>query len=158
VYALNIMNDKANYILSKSDIRAKIEKLPKNEPASGEFSSILGGIAALERMPNYVREEIHSDPNMSLITLEMPYRISLKDIEKAYNTSGLKEKDFEDLITENNRMIEEALDDARYDKDWGIVEPPLGRLLSKPAVEYQRAMLNNHPDLINKIREIKSRM
>jgi|GEM_PF-5486189 len=98
VYALNIMNDKANYILSKSDIRAKIEKLPKNEPASGEFSSILGGIAALERMP---------------ITLEMPYRISLKDIEKAYNTSGLKEKDFEDLITENNRMIEEALDDAR---------------------------------------------
>ena len=42
-----------------------------------------------------------------------------------------------------------------YDtKTWGIVQPPLARLLSRPAVEYEKAMVLHHPKVEERIREI----
>ena len=50
-------------------------------------------------------------------------------------------------ITAHNDSIDVALEAYKgYDKDkWGVVEPPLARLLSEPAVRYQEAMVKHHP-------------
>ena len=159
VYAINIMNDRANYILSNPKIRRLLNVPYPEQSSSSELSAIVGGIAALERMPNYVREEIRNDPNMHLLTIEMPHRYTLQNIASVFRTTDLSEEEFQDIIDENNQKIDDALACYEpYRKEWGVVEPPLGRLISKPALEYQRAMLTCHVDVIEKIAAIKNKL
>ena len=43
----------------------------------------------------------------------------------------------------------------RYDlSKWGVVQPPLARILSTPAVRYQEAMINKHPSVRNTLQRI----
>ncbi len=155
IYAINIINDKTNYILEKMD--GKITSNYENS-SSAEFASILNGIVALERMPNYWREHIRDKMNpVQLRTIQMPYFITLDDVKSVYNTDKIiNESEIIELIQENNDSIQNALE--RYypylDK-WGRVMPPLGRVLSEPAREYQKAMVEEHYKIKEQLNEIK---
>jgi hypothetical protein len=167
VSAINIINDKGLFIMEKLKSYG-ITDFSGPEKHEGEIISILNGIVALERFPRYMRELISEEKNLDLITLQMPYYFDLDDIKKVYQVEFFTEEDIAKLnpiIAENNLAIEKALRSHKdknlqpiYDfENWGLVEPPLGRLMSKPAVEYQRAMVKYHPDVRRVIDLIVSR-
>jgi hypothetical protein len=59
-------------------------------------------------------------------------------------------------IDSSNQKIKKALKDSGVEvSDVGIVEPPLGRTLSKPAVDYQKAMISFHEGCLKEIEEVK---
>ncbi len=160
VYAINIVNDKTNYILANEEIRKKMGNRGEQNGGSGEFISIIQGIAALERMPNYVREQIDNyDTDIDLISLQMPYLFDLDDIKAVYKTNKLEADEFKEIIDSNRAMILQALRDYGYNlQDWGVVEPPLGRLLSVPAVDYQQAMIRHHPEIRKTIMSVEQKI
>lgn len=157
VSAINIINDKGLYILEK--LRSyDITSFKSAEKHEGEFISILNGIVALERLPRYMREIIKEDKDIELLTLQMPYPFDINDVKKIFQVELLSDDDLkklEEIINDNNLEITKALKAHKYDNNrfaydyekWGVVVPPLGRLLSRPAVEYQRAMVKYHPDI-----------
>lgn len=54
-----------------------------------------------------------------------------------------------ELIKQHNDTIRWVLRDYENYKlrQWGVVEPPLARVLSEPAVRYQEAMVYYHPEV-----------
>lgn len=164
VAAINIINDKGLYIMEKLKSKG-ITEFKSPEKHEGEFMSILNGIVALERLPRYMREVLSDDEDIELITLQMPYYFDIEDVKSVFQVESFLEEDIKKLkpiIQANNQEIKNALKAHKNDKNqpiydyenWKLVEPPLGRLMSRPAVEYQRAMVMHHPavrETINKI-------
>jgi len=164
VSAINIINDKGLYIIEKLKSQG-ITEFNSPEKHEGEFISILNGIVALERLPRYMREIISEDNSVELITLQMPFYFDEEDIKDVFQVESLSDEDLrklEPIIKGNNDKIANALKAHKgkmgmpiYDyENWKLVEPPLGRLMSKPGVEYQRAMVKYHPDVIRVISQI----
>jgi len=164
IVAINIVNDKAQYIVEKLKDH-NLESFSGAEMHEGEFLSILKGIVALERLPRYVRELIERDDNIGLVSLQMPYPFDVDDIKSLFLIEAIPAEyraELQKIIDGNNTMIVDALKQHTFEngqiaydlENWGIVVPPLGRLMSKPAVEYQRAMVKYHKDVRSTIDEI----
>lgn len=164
-YAINIMNDKQSHI--KNVFRDILDPHEfKIEDNTGELSSILKGLLALERMPEYAREMIDKDSTIELITICMPELFTPDDV---FNTYGIQCTDkksldwIEELANKNNDTImwalQEYFESNNLDKDTsecGVVIPPTGRLLSEEAFHYQMAMAQHHPSVLKNIDKIKS--
>ena len=119
----------------------------KSETNSGELSSILATVASIDKIPNYIASYLKKKDEFKFIEIPMPHPFTY---EQACAVLGNDPNDplaLIDLIKVHNDMIYEALQRyPDYDMDkWGVVVPPLARLLSKPAVEYQKAMIAKHP-------------
>jgi hypothetical protein len=117
---------------------------PKSENNSGELSAILGTVASIDKIPNYIATFLNEE--FDFVEIPMPHPFTY---EQACTILGNEPTDplgLIALIDIHNDSIYTAL--ARYpgyDLDkWGVVVPPLARLLSKPAVEYQKAMIAEH--------------
>jgi len=152
---INIMNAKTNYILNHKKIRQTVESCFL-EKASGEVAAITGGIAALERMPNFFRNEIEQDARFALDTIHLPFPISISDIEDSYHGQIVHKGQLQPIVDQINSDIKQALKDAGadYEMEWGTIPPPLGRLMSEPAIAYMKAMIECHPDVKRQIEAI----
>jgi len=154
LHSINLVNDKNLYILWKLG-KNNISILNHPEPDASELISIMKGIVALERMPRYVRSVLDED-SIDRLNIFMPYIFSESDIVrclKVEKLKGVSDTVIKNLVLQNKTDILNALEDYNSSggsyklEEWGLVTPPLGRLLSKPAVAYQKAMIYHHPEV-----------
>lgn len=146
-----INNSKTAYIKSLYDPLIKDKMLREN--SVGEISAILQSVASTDKMPNYFEDLVRNQS----IHVYLPHPISYADIIAAYQgVPAVSPEDIFRIMKESNDRIWEALDDYRpYELEaWGVVEPPLARLNSIPAVLFQEAMIKRHKGSIISIESI----
>ena len=146
---INIINSEDYYIAEKvkewiDDDKNNLKK--KNLVEAGEFAAIIGTVASIDKLPRYVFEKIHSR-GFAIEPIMMPHKITyekIKNVVKADIDNPIK---LMELIEAHNKVIDSVLDIYEPYKleKWGVVQPPLARVLSKPAVHYQEAMVAHHP-------------
>lgn len=159
---INIINDKNIFILLKlQEAGIDAKTLIKKEKHAGELMSIINGIVALERMPKFVREMITAD-GTSIIPIAMPFPFNLKDIKVLTGADEINDqylKKLNSIISENNLKIKNALSlyygDLNFENEIGIVVPPLGRLMSTPAIDYQKAMILYNKDVKENLDQVQ---
>lgn len=149
---INIINSKDYYIGEK----LRQWKFETHSIAdAGEFSSILGTVANIDKLPRYVAEKIKSR-NFSLENIMMPHKITYDDARAILKAEVNDPLRLMDSIKKHNVQLDEALqfyEPYHYER-WGVVQPPLARVLGKPAVQYQRAMVECHDSVRNAINRI----
>jgi hypothetical protein len=79
----------------------------------------------------------------------MPHKMTYEKVRAILKADVDNPLALMDSIQKNNEAIDKALKDYKdYEfEKWGVVEPPLARLLSEPAVQYQKAMVYKHPEV-----------
>lgn len=141
IIQVSIINSQSDYIkkfIKKNNIK------PKSLNPQTNIQSIISGITDIDKLPRVLRSTKQGKPNYHEIYL--PHLISVSRIESILNGTMEVDTILLNKIKANNEKIKTALldyDDYAY-PEWGIVEPPLARTLSKPAMEYQKAMIYNH--------------
>ena len=121
-----------------------------DETQSAEIPAILKTVAGTDMLPTYFIEDLENRKPNRFIPIYMPLLFNIQDVE---NVLGGKIKHENrntiiKIIKENNKEIKSALVKANSNysyEDWGIVQPTLARMLSKPDREYQKAMVDYHP-------------
>ncbi len=145
---ISIVNSKEFYT---TEVLKSWGLTPNYKQDKGEIQSILETLASIEKMPRYAFDRIRGR-GFVVEQLMMPHKLKYEQLEK-YLGEIENPLALIDSIQVHNAKIDDAL--KEYEdyciEDWGVVEPPLARLLSKPAVRYQEAMVKKHPDLRNKI-------
>ncbi len=126
-----------------------------------DYGAIIKGVLDTDRLGNYLSDHhgIHSD---SAILINLPYHIRYNDFVKAL---GGKPQDSMDIATirkkikENNDAVDKAINDyVKSEKPntnrrkyalskWDFAYPTLSRYLSRPTVNYYKAMFKYHPHL-----------
>lgn len=146
---INIINSKEFYVQQKLR-EYKLEPTARVDPS--EYQSIIETITSTNILPNYVLEKLRSR-DFAVELIMMPHKISLKDVESTLNGKVEDPVALMYKLKSHNDSIDEALRCyGKYDlSNWGVVEPPLARLLSLPAVRYQQAMVKKHPLIRKKI-------
>ncbi|MCB0759984.1 MAG: hypothetical protein KDC12_00580 [Flavobacteriales bacterium] len=116
----------------------------ENEANASEIAAILQTVASIDKIPNYFAAYL--DRHHTFREIAMPHYMTYDGACAVLGNTPNDPFILMNLICEHNTKIIEALqNDPDYDYDkWGIVVPPLARLLSKPAVEYQKAMISHH--------------
>ncbi len=145
---ISIINSKEFYVI---EVLKSWGLTPNYKQDKGEIQSILETLASIEKLPRYAFERIR-ERGFVVEQLMMPHKLEYAQLEK-YLGEVVDPLDLIKRIENHNTKIDTALkeyEDYRME-DWGVVEPPLARLLSLPAVRYQEAMVKKHPDLRNKI-------
>ncbi|NND63714.1 MAG: hypothetical protein HKN48_11050, partial [Flavobacteriaceae bacterium] len=150
---VNIINSKDYYIRQKLN-QWGFQKVDLSD--GGEIGSIVSTVASIDKLPNYVSAKIEAR-GFDLINVMMPHKISYSEVQSLLKSKVDDPIRLMEKIEQNNDTINLALDQySGYELNkWGVVQPPLARLLSKPAVEYQKAMVNYHPDLKKTLGKIK---
>ncbi len=143
---INIINSK-NYYTAKKIKEWGVTREAK-DPGVGQISAILETVVSIDKFPRYVSAKIRNKKYI-LEELFMPHKIHLSDVEAQFKGEvadpiGLLEK----IKTHNDSIDMALMAYSKYNKKkWGVVEPPLARLLSTPAIRYQEAMVKHHPEV-----------
>jgi len=149
---INIINSEDFYIAQKL---IEFGLKPKSINDASEIGSIIGTVTSIDKLPRYILEKIRAR-GFAVELIMMPHKLSYQKIKNALNGEVADPVELMKKIKENNAAIDTAL--VRYDKyrynKWGVVQPPLARLLSRPAVHYQEAMVNCHPSVKNTLQRI----
>lgn len=148
-----INNSKVDFVRRTFE-KFLVEGLEEGE--AGELSTLASSALSLDKVPNYAENA----DELETIYLMLPYRVEYQDVVSAFGGEPLANpRLIMDLIEENNEKISEALKKAEiasiYDTSWGVVEPPLGRLMCEPTIAYKKAMIQFHTDLQSGLMEIR---
>ncbi|PWL38119.1 hypothetical protein DKG77_07445 [Flagellimonas aquimarina] len=146
---INIINSKDFYVKQKLK-EYKLEPNAKTDPS--EYQSIIETITSTNILPYYILEKLKAR-GFAVELIMMPHKISLEDVESSMRGEVEDPIAIMDKLKLHNDSIDDALNKYQlYDlKNWGVVEPPLARLLSVPAARYQQAMVKEHPLIREKI-------
>ncbi len=150
---INIINSEDFYISQKiNEWKIKVNN-PNDE---GEISSIIGTVVSIDKLPRYITEKIRAR-QFAVIPVMMPHKLSYQKVKDILKADVGEPIDLMQKIEAHNDSINTALKEFKYYKldKWGVVQPPLARLLSTPAVYYQAAMINCHPSVIETLKRIK---
>lgn len=142
---INIINSGDFYIRQKL-FQWKFS--PKAVKESGEFASIIGTVVSIDKLPGYIYEKI-KNRGFAIVPVMMPHKMTYEKVHEILKADVNNPLALMDSIQKNNEAIDKALRDYKPYKfeKWGVVEPPLARLLSEPAVQYQEAMVHKHPEV-----------
>ena len=147
-----INNAKGDYI--KYVINEWLKKC-KKETSADQLSSIMQTLVSLDKVPNYLEEKlniIYGEENV--FRIHLPVKIAYEDIVGTLKGKPEKIVTLMELIEDNNVRIDSVLQVSEYKEKWGYVEPPLARLNSKPAVYYQKAIIDHHPHIQQQVAKI----
>ncbi|SRX75340.1 hypothetical protein [Aequorivita antarctica] len=142
---INIINSGDFYIRQKL-FQWKFSS--KTVKESGEFASIIGTVVSIDKLPGYIYEKI-KNRGFAIVPVMMPHKMTYEKVREILKAEVDNPLALMDSIQKNNEAIDNALrayKPYKFDK-WGVVEPPLARLLSEPAVQYQEAMVHKHPEV-----------
>lgn len=155
-----ILNGKSDYVRMFID-EHKIKLTEIKE--STNTAAIIAGITNIDKLPNVLleTEEMYQNEEDTLFRIYLPHPISIDDIFASLGGMfELNDAIFE-AIDSNNLRIKIAMDEFfaidtnRLSRENnGLVVPPLARTLSKPAVDYETAMVRYHPDVISQLESI----
>lgn len=151
---INIINSKDYYIRQQLNDWG-FQKVDLSD--GGELGSIIGTVASIDKLPNYVSAKINAR-GFALENIMMPHKITYAEVQAILKSKVDDPIRLMQKIEENNMYIDRALDEYENYllQEWGVVQPPLARLLSEPAVEYQKAMINKHKLLQAALQRIDS--
>lgn len=147
---VQIRNNKKAYLRSKLKINtiniAKIEE-------RNELYSIIDAFNSTQHLPVYIEERMENFPfeRVTFSAIDLPYRITdseVKNILKAKEIDLHGQIEIDSIIQQANSSLQKALSN-HPDPEWGVIEPPLGRFLSQPAVEYMKTMIKHEPNLFS---------
>ncbi|MDT7827762.1 hypothetical protein RQM65_03670 [Pricia sp. S334] len=149
---INIINSEDFYVAQKVK---EYGLEPKRINDASEIGSIIGTIASIDKFPRFVLEKIRAR-GYAVELIMMPHKLSYEKIKNSLNGEVPEPLALMDSIKKHNDSIDAALRDyEHYDlAKWGVIEPPLARLLSEPAVRYQEAMIKEHASVKNTLQRI----
>ena len=145
---IQIRNDKNAFLRSKLKLNGiEISKTKESK----EFTAILKGLNSIRHLPMYLEQRMLSlsNPNVTYSAIDLPYRITkrgLKDVLHASQLSETSDSLINKIIRDTDAEINRALS-HHPNPDWGTIEPPLARYLSKPAVNYMEVMIEHDSSL-----------
>jgi hypothetical protein len=142
---INIINSKDFYI------RRKIEEWgfeTDDVKESGEIASILETVASIDKLPRYIYAKIENR-GFTIKPIMMPHKLSYENVVGVLKAKVKHPLALMDSIKKHNAVIDSTLRKYKnYNyKRWGVVEPPLARILGEPSVRYEEAMICCHPDV-----------
>ncbi len=167
---VSVRNSKLNYfqsLLSKSDLinyDLLYDNCSKKSANDSELSSIIKGISNLDRMPNYIKSNLtenHTE-DFTFIDIDLPYYIKDNEIEDLIGCTldSATCRKIRAITKKSNDDIEKILKSDTWPnykvKDWGIVDPPTARILSKPVEIYMEAMMG-HPNVQKNLKKVIDR-
>ena len=143
---VNIINSKDYYIAYKVLEEWGYKKV--NQDKTSEIPAILSTVVSIDKLPRYVFDKIEKEGYM-VKTIMMPHLLSYEDVKTVLRGDVDKPVELMKNIEAHNKQIRRVLAEYKPYKlrKWGVVEPPLARLLSIPAVRYQEAMVYGHPEI-----------
>ncbi len=150
---INVINSEEYYILEK--IKAwGVELDAQDGLDAGELKSILKTLVSTEKLPRYVTSKAKDKGRV--IKIMMPHKIKYEKVKTLLGGTPINPFKLMDSIEVHNNRIDEVLskyDDYEFDQ-WGVVTPPLSRLLGAEATEYQKAMIYRHPEVREQLLKI----
>jgi len=157
---VSIVNDKNAYIKHVLDV-FKCEAIKIN--TDSEINAILSSISATEMMPIYIKEKLKrlakNNDSIDFKTIYLPHRFTVADVkdimgeELFCNSKANVDSLLHSIVIENNKDIKSLIESNCTQKSTPIIEPPMSRVMAKPAYKFMLQMLK-HPiteDAINKI-------
>ncbi|WP_149274942.1 hypothetical protein [Pareuzebyella sediminis] len=149
---INIINSEDFYIAQKVK---EYGLKPKSINDASEIGSIIGTVASIDKLPRFILEKIRAR-GYAVELIMMPHKLSYEKVKNALNGEIPEPLDLMERIALHNDSIDAALRAYKaYDlPKWGVIQPPLARLLSEPAVRYQEAMINQHASVKNTLQRI----
>ncbi len=129
----------------------------KKEKKEGEIPAIVKTVTKVDKVSRHLKERIKNEFD-STVFIHLPHRFTYDDVVNTFHGDPINPFTVQKIIDCNNEWMRQAIDSAIenkiYDKKWGIVESPLARILSEPAVRYQRAMVEYHPLVRRQVQQI----
>lgn len=152
---VNIINSKDYYIAHKVLKDWKFKKASQDK--TSEISAILNTVVSIDKLPRYVFDKIEKR-GFAVEAIMMPHKISYDEVKAILRGDVNNPVRLMKLIRQHNDTIDQVLKRYKqYDfNKWGVVEPPLARVLSVPAVRYQEAMVKNHPEVLRALDRIEA--
>ena len=124
-----------------------IREIPINEVANKENTAVLETIIDIDKLPSYWQDK------MDVKRIALPHIIRFDEVVQFLGGTPFSKTDRVDGLTlslitmiqiKNAALVRRLENSRNYNlKRWGIVEPPLSRLLSEPAVEYMRIFVKD---------------
>ncbi|MEP2935153.1 MAG: hypothetical protein ABJM06_05510 [Gilvibacter sp.] len=152
---VNIINSKDYYIAHKVLKDWSFKKASQDK--TSEISAILNTVVSIDKLPRYVFDKIEKR-GFAVEAIMMPHKISYDEVKAILRGDVNNPVRLMKLIKQHNDTIDIVLKKYKqYDfNKWGVVEPPLARVLSVPAVRYQEAMVKNHPEVLRALDRIEA--
>lgn len=144
---INIINSQDYYIRHKVENEWGFNK--PSQSNTGELAAILNTVVSIDKLPPYVLAKIKKKGYV-VEEFMMPHKINYQQVKAVLRGDVDDPIRLMKEIKAHNKTIDSVL--RLYKpyklKKWGVVTPPLARILSEPAVRYQEAMIAHHPEVI----------
>ena len=147
---INVINSEEYYVNQKLKYW-EVERNGENDVS--EIASILETVASTEKTPRYVTALIESQ-DLEVRRIMMPHKITLERVQNVLKGDPDEPLNLLSKIKQHNEgllaTLAEGINEPKdsyyfYDLNtWGLVEPPLARVLSTPARQYQKRMVIGH--------------
>ena len=149
---INIINSEDFYIAQKIK---EYGLKPKRINDVSEIGSIIGTVASIDKFPKFVLEKIRAR-GYAVELIMMPHKLSYEKIKQSLKGEISEPLALMEKIELHNDSIDSALRNYEHYnlEKWGVIQPPLARLLSTPAVRYQEAMIYEHASVQNTLQRI----
>lgn len=131
---IQIMNSKSDLIF---DLTANETDIVKETQESGEFAAVLNTIISIDKFPRYTYSLLKSKKNLKYASIALPYHLSEQDFNNVFKAKELN-LDLTEILLSHNHHLDSLRTKAGI---WETAEPPLARLLSKPALNYMNMIL-----------------
>ena len=125
----------------------------KDELATGEMGAILRTVIDVDILPLALEDKYKQQFSENFIPVYLPYPITYDDVVALIRGTPAEPLKIQNLINASNESIADVID-LYKSNDLFPVPPALARVLSDPAYEYMKAMLQ-HPDVEKAINLIK---
>ena len=146
--SLNITDTTTKIIVFINSKDAYIRKvlgdsvIVKNELATGEMGAILSTVADIDILPLALEDKYKQQFGKNFIPVYLPYPITYDDVVALIRGTPAEPLKIQDLINASNKKISDLIGPYK-DKNLFPVPPALARVLSDPAYEYMKAMLQH---------------
>lgn len=160
---LIIANSKDHYIAKI--IKDTFSVLPKIKiEGESDYASIGKGVLNTDRLGNHLQsyyELLSNDSTFDLKIYALPYKVRYQEV---LDVLGGQPQDTAEinrirkLIKNRNKITQDICDKAAQNQKykfrshsgkWDYIYPTLSRLLSRPTINYYKAMVAKHPELQN---------
>ena len=155
IKVISIRNARGRYIedLYTAQISSALEKTNRKSELSAFFGAVVS--AGIYGKPKVIDEIVYTGEGQKLfsirdfLTIDIPFRLAPAMVENHFFRE-IEKNTFEEIkedIVRGNQEIDEVYGRPQ------VVEPALGRLLSKPSQEYMKRMLD-HPFLVDQYKKL----
>lgn len=150
VKVILIINDKDSYI--RQLVTDSIEK--KAELGTGELSAILSTVANISILPLAMEDRVAQRFKGNFIRIYLPYLFTYEDVIRVIGGVPEDPIAIQKIINKSNTRIKKMYEGLGPEKEYPV-PPALARVLSDPAYDYMKKMLE-HPDVTSALERIKN--